>query len=264
MSIGTNLKQALKRNNMTVAELSRKTGIKEQTLHSIIRRDSSQIKVENLFAIVNAIPTLSLTELTALEDLSRTEQEVAIGENIRALRRRTINSDTGKAYTQIELAKKSGIATSTLQRYERGETSPTNYALNKIAKALDVAVVELLISDEEKEVKMDGLEAIQTLNDLSLNLDENIKKLAAQGIKQAHAERLYKMELREQALKLKAQDMPVTLIDKVVLGVPSVADRRLERDIAEAEYKATQEVINGIKLQMRILDNQVQREWGQL
>lgn len=109
---------------------------------------------------------------------------------------------------------------------------------------------------------MDGLKAIQILNDLALELMAEIKNLAAAGIKEAEAEREYKMELRTQALLLRAEDMPVTLIDKVVLGIPAVADKRLARDIAEAKYKAIQENINGIKLQMRILDNQIQREWG--
>lgn len=109
---------------------------------------------------------------------------------------------------------------------------------------------------------MDGVKAINTLNDLSFELNKTIDELEELGIKEAHAERLYKLELRQQALMLKEKEMPVTLIDKVVYGLPTVADRRLERDIAEVKYKVAQEKINSVKLQMRILDNQISREWG--
>lgn len=109
---------------------------------------------------------------------------------------------------------------------------------------------------------MEGLKAIQELNDLAEELRQQIKTLARQGIEQAEAERAYKITLRQEALKLKAQGMAVTLIDKVVLGIPEVADKRLARDIAEAKYKATQEQINGTKLVLRLIENQIQREWG--
>lgn len=109
---------------------------------------------------------------------------------------------------------------------------------------------------------MDGLQTIQELNDLAEELRAQIRKLAEQGKAQAEAERAYKIALRQEALKLRAGEMPVTLIDKVVFGIPEVADKRLARDIAEANYKTTQETINGIKLVLRLIENQVQREWG--
>lgn len=109
---------------------------------------------------------------------------------------------------------------------------------------------------------MDGLRAIQELNDLAQQLNKQIDTLFTAGKAQAEAEKDYKIKLRSAALTLRAQDMPVTLIDKVVLGIPEVAEARFKRDIAEAKYKTIQETINGIKLQLRILDNQVQREWG--
>ena len=53
----------------------------------------------------------------------------------------------------------------------------------------------------------------------------------------------------------------VCLIDKVVYGIPSVAEKRFKRDVAKAVYEANQESINTQKLQIRIIDNQIQREW---
>ena len=56
--------------------------------------------------------------------------------------------------------------------------------------------------------------------------------------------------------------MAITLIQQVVYGVPEVADKRFKRDVAEAIYRANQEAINTIKLQIRVLESQLSREYG--
>lgn len=45
-------------------------------------------------------------------------------------------------------------------------------------------------------------------------------------------------------------------------GIPEVAQKRFERDVAEATYKANMESINSLKLQLRLLDAQISREYG--
>ena len=104
------------------------------------------------------------------------------------------------------------------------------------------------------------IQAINDMNDLSRRLDEGVKLMGRYGREYAKAEREYKIALMQEALKLRSQEMPVTLIDKVVYG--RVADKRFNRDTAEMLYRTAQENINSIKLQMRILDNQIGREWG--
>ena len=93
-------------------------------------------------------------------------------------------------------------------------------------------------------------------------LTRSIKVLRANGQKLAEAEKDYKMILRQEALKLRANDMPVTLINSIVYGIPGVAEKRFNRDVADATYKANQEHINVTKLKLRILENQLAREWG--
>jgi hypothetical protein len=56
--------------------------------------------------------------------------------------------------------------------------------------------------------------------------------------------------------------MPVTLINQIIYGVPEVADKRFKRDVEEANYKANLEHINVVKLQLRLLEAQLSREWG--
>lgn len=94
-------------------------------------------------------------------------------------------------------------------------------------------------------------------------LNISIQSLRKTGTEFAESERDYKITLREEALKLRAEKgMPVTLIQQVVYGVPEVAQKRYMRDVKEAVYQANQEAINSIKLQIRVIENQLQREWG--
>ena len=103
------------------------------------------------------------------------------------------------------------------------------------------------------------IELQRKINELNVSL----KKLRETGTSYAESERDYKIILRKEALKLRSEkEMPVTLIQQVVYGVPEVAEKRFKRDVAEAIYKANLEAINTLKLQIRILENQLDREWG--
>lgn len=103
---------------------------------------------------------------------------------------------------------------------------------------------------------------IMDVQALTAKLNTSIRMLRKTGTEFAEAERDYKILLRQEALRLKDGGMAVGMIDKCVYGIREVADARMKRDIAEATYKANQEAINVLKLQIRILDNQIAREWG--
>lgn len=94
-------------------------------------------------------------------------------------------------------------------------------------------------------------------------LDVTVKTLRKCGIAYAEAERDYKIKLAETCLRLRDEGMAVGMIDKVCYGVQAVANKRFERDVAEATYKANQEAINALKLKIRIHESQLDREWGQ-
>ena len=98
----------------------------------------------------------------------------------------------------------------------------------------------------------------QKINELNIS----IKELRKSGTSYAQAERDYKILLRSECLKLRDSGMAIGMIDKTCYGIPEVADARFKRDVAEAVYKANLEAINSIKLQMRLLENQIQREFG--
>ena len=93
-------------------------------------------------------------------------------------------------------------------------------------------------------------------------LDQSIRQLRYSGTEYAQAERDYKVLLRQECLKLRDAGTAIGMIDKCCYGIPSVAEARFKRDVAEAVYKANIEAINSIKLQLRLLDAQLSREWG--
>jgi hypothetical protein len=93
-------------------------------------------------------------------------------------------------------------------------------------------------------------------------LDEAINTLANNGYDLAAKERDYKIAINKKALELRAEDMPVTLINTIIYGYEDIATLRFERDTAQVKYNSNLEYINTIKLQIRILENQLSREYG--
>lgn len=89
-----------------------------------------------------------------------------------------------------------------------------------------------------------------------------IRELRKSGTAYAEAERAYKVKLRETCLRLRSQDMAIGMIQLTCYGVPEVADLRFKRDVAEAVYTANKEAINSCKLQLRLIESQLQREWS--
>ena len=68
-------------------------------------------------------------------------------------------------------------------------------------------------------------------NELQIKIQElnkSIKSLRHTGTEYAEAERSYKVCLRQYALKCRSeQDMPVTLIQQTVYGIPEVAEKKI-------------------------------------
>lgn len=106
------------------------------------------------------------------------------------------------------------------------------------------------------------MELYEELQAKTRQLDASIKQLRKNGTEYAQKERDYKVLLRTECLKLKEEGMAIGMIDKTCYGIPSVAEARFQRDIAKVVYEANQEAIQAIKLQMRLIESQIQREWG--
>lgn len=101
-------------------------------------------------------------------------------------------------------------------------------------------------------------------NDLQAKLEQlsaSLKKLRQTGSEYAKTERDYKILLRQEVLKLRNEGEAIGVIQLTCYGIPSVAEARFKRDVAEAIYKANQEAINTLKLEIRLIESQIQREY---
>lgn len=112
----------------------------------------------------------------------------------------------------------------------------------------------------KEEAKSDLFAILQQkLNELQIS----VRKLAKNGEILAEATKNYKIRLRQEALKLKYDGkMPVSLIELTIHGIPEVAELRFKRDVAETTYDTNMEFINATKLQIRIIEGQLDREWN--
>lgn len=102
---------------------------------------------------------------------------------------------------------------------------------------------------------------IQEIGAKSALLDAAIKQLGIRGKAYAQAEHDYRVAMRKKILDERSKGTPVTIISDLCRGDPEVAKLRLERDIALTIYESAKEAIAGYKLQIRIIDSQIEREW---
>lgn len=104
-------------------------------------------------------------------------------------------------------------------------------------------------------------ELITQLNDLNTQLSQGIRLMGRYGREYAQAEHDYKIELAKEAIRLREKDIPVTMIQLRIYGTGDVPEKRFRRDTAQVMYNTAQENINAIKLKMRLLEAQIDREY---
>lgn len=106
---------------------------------------------------------------------------------------------------------------------------------------------------------MDLLNQITTL---TAQLSASVKALRKTGQDYAEAQMNYRIALAQKIAELEATGRPVTNLLYIAKGDKAVARAKYEEICKEAIYKANLESINAIKVNIRILDNQYQKEWN--
>lgn len=101
------------------------------------------------------------------------------------------------------------------------------------------------------------------VTELADGLTDDITAMREAGCQLAINERDYRVALRKEILMLKAEGMAATITPDVARGKTSIAEMKMHRDSSEAIYKAAMEAVNVHKLQIRIINEQLQREWSQ-
>lgn len=96
----------------------------------------------------------------------------------------------------------------------------------------------------------------------SRKLDVALSELGKRGRSYAEAERKYRVGLKQKILIERDKGTPVTIISDICRGSEEIASLRFDRDVSEIMYKSALEAINVYKLQLRLLENQADREWN--
>lgn len=99
------------------------------------------------------------------------------------------------------------------------------------------------------------------LNQKQRELDISIKSLRKTGNDYAEAYTNYRIKLAQELVRLRNEGMPVTLAYDVARGKQEIAKAKFNEISKEAIYKANLESINALKLQIKILENQLDREF---
>ncbi len=108
------------------------------------------------------------------------------------------------------------------------------------------------------------------MNDLVSELQHKLKlinkaidTLAKNGQRMAEAEMNYRIELAKEILIQRDNGIPVTIISDICRGNPKIAKLKFERDTAEVVYQSNLEAIMAWKLEAKMIENQIAREWSQ-
>lgn len=94
-------------------------------------------------------------------------------------------------------------------------------------------------------------------------LNKALSECVKRGKELAQAECEYKQSAAKFILAQRAMGTPATLIRELALGDDIVSKLRLNRDIASVYYDNAKEARNVYKLEARLIEEQIKREWGQ-
>lgn len=101
-------------------------------------------------------------------------------------------------------------------------------------------------------------ELVTKRNDLNIS----IKTLRKTSAEYADAYRNYRVALAKELVRLKEEGMAVTLAYDIARGKEDIAHLKYLEICKEGVYKANIEAINVFKLEIRILESQIKREYG--
>ncbi|WP_276789730.1 hypothetical protein [Veillonella magna] len=108
---------------------------------------------------------------------------------------------------------------------------------------------------------MESFELIQYLQNKRRELSHALQESKKRGIALANAEKNYKREKAKFIAKARMDKVAVTLVGDLAKGDMDISELRHERDIAKVLYLNAQEAINVYKLECRLVEAQIKREW---
>ena len=106
------------------------------------------------------------------------------------------------------------------------------------------------------------MDLVNELNNLSNKLSLSIKSLIKTGKDYAKAYTDYRIALAKELMILKEEGYAVTLAGDIARGKPEIARLKFKEISTEAIYKANLEAINSTKLQIKIIQEQINKEYS--
>ena len=94
------------------------------------------------------------------------------------------------------------------------------------------------------------------------DLDRALLLAKERGIALAEAEKIYRIEKRKAFLQAQHNGIRATLIRDYVNGDEKISELRYRRDVAKTLYDNAVEAINVYKLDCRLIENQIARDWN--
>lgn len=108
------------------------------------------------------------------------------------------------------------------------------------------------------------MEEIKKMEELNNYLSSALAEYKIRGKAYAEAYKNYRVLLSQELLKLKAEGMPVTIAYDIARGTEQVAKAKEQEIITECLYKSCQEAIQTYKLQIKILQSQINNEYNNI
>ncbi len=92
------------------------------------------------------------------------------------------------------------------------------------------------------------------------NLAVAITELKKRGIDKSEAEKNYRIALSKEILAQRDAGMPVTIISDICRGNKDIAKLKFDRDVSETLYECAQQYIYACKMNMGIIERQIEAE----
>ena len=105
------------------------------------------------------------------------------------------------------------------------------------------------------------MEELQKLEELNNLLTSALSEYKKRGQDYAKAYKNYRVKVAQKLLQLKAEGMPVTISYDIARGDEEVANAKEQEIITECLYKSCQEAVNVYKLKIKILHENINKDY---
>lgn len=106
------------------------------------------------------------------------------------------------------------------------------------------------------------MELYETLEELLRDLDISVRSLRKTSSDYAKAYSQYRVALAKELVKLKSEGYAITLAGDIARGKPEIAHLKFKEISTEGIYKANLESINATKLRIKIIQEQINKEYN--